>query len=89
MTTTSLENAMVFAKEHKIQRVTEIKCPRETCGKTFQVFAGDERERDAWLEKFKEDRFKRHVYCKHCGYGAMGDSEGQFEIKNHVVQQLR
>jgi len=83
---TSLEKAIAFAKEHKIARVTEIKCPRETCRKTFSVFAGDERERDAWLEKFKNDRFKRHIYCKHCGYGSMGDAEGQFEIKNHAVQ---
>jgi hypothetical protein len=85
MVTASLEKAIMYAKEHKISRVTEIKCPRTTCGKTFSVFAGDERGRTAWLEEFKNNRFKRHIYCKHCGYGAMGDAEGQFEFKNHAV----
>ncbi len=86
MVVTSFEKAIAYAKEHKISRVTEVTCPRETCRKTLYVFAGDEREREAWLEEFSRNRFKRHVYCKHCGYGAMGNSEGQFEIKNHMVQ---
>lgn len=82
----SLEEAMQYAKENKIPRVIEIKCPREDCGKTmYAVTDSDKHEHEIWLQKFRRDSFKRHIACRRCGYGMFSDSEGSFIFKTHNV----
>ena len=86
MIATSLEKAVVYAREKHIPRVIEIKCPRHSCGKTmFAITDDDEHEHAGWLESFKKNRSKRHVYCKHCAYGAMGGNENAFHFVTHSV----
>jgi len=85
MISTTLEKAMCYAKENRIPRVIEIKCPRPSCGKTmFAITDDDKHEHAAWLEQFKRERSKRHVYCKYCAYGAMGNSENDFKFVTHM-----
>jgi hypothetical protein len=88
MLTTSLKQAIEFAKKNGIPRVIEIKCPRPDCGRTvYAVTDSDAHEHSAWLAEFKSNRFKRHIYCKHCSYGALGPHEGHFIFKTHHLRQ--
>lgn len=82
----SLAKAIAYAKEHKIPRVIEIKCPRKSCGKILYAFTDDDKhEHAAWLAEFKRQRFQRKIFCKHCGYGVTSDHEGDFIMETHEL----
>ena len=86
MLSTSLEQVMAYAKEHHIPRVIEIRCPRERCQKTFYALTdSNAHEHLSWLEGFKRERKSRHIYCKHCHYGALSDHEGDFLFITHTI----
>ncbi len=88
MITTSLKQALAFAEKNKIPRVIEIKCPRPDCGHTiYAVTDSDKHEHMGWLAEFKGNRFKRHIYCKHCSYGALAGAQGHFIFETHHVSQ--
>ena len=86
MIATSLAQAIAFAEKNEIPRVIEVKCPRPDCGKTIYAITDSEKHEHAdWLAEFKSNRFKRHIYCKHCSYGALGSNEGHFILKTHHI----
>ncbi len=87
MIAASLEQVLTFAEKNKIPRVIEIQCPRPDCGKTvYAATDSDKHEHADWLAEFKSNCFSRHIYCKHCHYGALGPNQGHFILKTHHVR---